>query len=137
MYGEKAEADKDYLSVRESSIIIPDGANFGGIPVTILADLIPELDERFIINITKVELLGSQASKPQDVPTLGLLRSAYVTIARNDDANGVFRIYSNDPRALKQGQQMMVEERSKYAVELVIERQGEDYIHTVSIMYLN
>lgn len=42
----------------------------------------------------------------------------------NDDANGVFRIYSRDPRALDNGQTILIEERAQFSVELVVERTG-------------
>ena len=43
----------------------------------------------------------------------------------NDDANGIFRIYSRDPRADIGGQRVLVEEREHLSVELVVERTGE------------
>ncbi len=49
-------------------------------------------------------------------------------IAINDDAHGVFKLYSADPRALDDGQTITAEERDKFSVELVVEREGKiDY----------
>ena len=48
-----------------------------------------------------------------------------MTIASNDDANGVFKLYSRDPRATDSGRALLAEEREQFSVELVVERQGE------------
>lgn len=50
---------------------------------------------------------------------------ALFTLRYNDDANGVIRMYSRDPRALEQGQIILVEERRQLSVELAVERTGE------------
>ena len=42
----------------------------------------------------------------------------------NDDANGILRIYSRDPRALDNGQTVLIEEREHFSLELVVERTG-------------
>ena len=49
---------------------------------------------------------------------------ALVTIAINDRAHGVFRVYSSDPDATDNGRQVTAEERDQFSVELIIERQG-------------
>ena len=43
----------------------------------------------------------------------------------NDDANGILRIYSRDPRALDNGQTVLIEEREHFSLELVVERTGQ------------
>ena len=45
-------------------------------------------------------------------------------IAANDEAHGVFYIYSSDVTAMEDGQKVEVEERERLAVELVVERRG-------------
>ena len=67
--------------------------------------------------------------EPSNVPSLGGLRHAYVTIASNDNANGIFRIYSADPRAVDGGRMIEVEERDRLAVELSVERAGKRLIY--------
>ena len=47
-----------------------------------------------------------------------------VTIAINDRAHGVFKVYSSDPLATENGHQVTAEERDQFSVELIIERQG-------------
>ena len=47
-----------------------------------------------------------------------------VTIAINDRAHGVFKVYSSDPSAMDNGHQVIAEERDQFSVELIIERQG-------------
>ena len=110
----------------QSSVILQDGASTGQLPITILPDNIPELAEAFIITLNNVELVGNTAGViAQNIPKLGVLKQAYGFIAKNDDANGKFRIYSNNPRAIENGQAIEVEEIGNLAVELVVERLGK------------
>ena len=126
MYTLQAKAGVDYTEVQpERSVLIENGQFEGSLPITVLTDDLPELNERLNIELTRVELVGGPPANPSNIPQLGERRAAKVTIGSNDDANGVFRIYSNDPRALDQGQTIPVEERAKFSVELVVERQGE------------
>lgn len=53
----------------------------------------------------------------------------------NDDANGILRIYSRDPRALDNGQTVFVEEREHFSLELVVERTGENCLNTQVMKY--
>ena len=48
-----------------------------------------------------------------------------VIIDSNDDANGIFCIYSNDPRFVSDRSHVIVEERDHYSVQLIVEREGE------------
>lgn len=95
--------------------------------MTVLPDLLPELPEFFTAKLLKVELLGMTAINPSNLPKLGNITEAMVTIAANDDANGVFRIYSKDPRAVDNGKTVLVEEKDNLAVELIVQRDGNVY----------
>ena len=126
LYKMRAESGSDFMATR-GDIIIPDGATVGQVPVAILPDLHPELPELFTARLRDVRLLDITPTNPSNLPRLGDRREATVTIASNDDANGVFSIYSIDPRAQENGQLVLVEEREKLAVELIVERQGEGW----------
>ncbi len=125
LYSLQARAGHDFTARQIASITLPDQTMQALIPVTILPDDHPELDERFQVTLTSVDLLGDQPLNPLDQPRLGDRSRGFITIVANDAANGVFRIYSNDPRAENSGQMLLVEERSQFSVELVVVRQGK------------
>lgn len=114
--------------MESSSIVLQDGASDGELPVIVYSDDLPELAEMFRIQITGVELIGGPPLNPSNLPQVGENRVAMVTIAANDDANGMLRLYSKDPRAEENGQVIMVEERDQFSVEAVVERQGKRVI---------
>ena len=72
----------------------------------------------------RVELVGGPPNNPNNLPRLSDRPEATVTIDKNDNANGVFRLTTADPRAMADQQTLMVEERDKFSVELIVERQG-------------
>ena len=76
------------------------------------------------MRLASVALVGS-TPQPNNAPTLGTRQETRVTIASNDDANGVWRIYSNSPEAVD-GQLVLVMEIQgvSISVELVVEREG-------------
>ena len=103
----------------------------GSVPVTIMADTIPELDEKFLVRLTRVDVTGEPPS-PENSPYLGNPREAVITILKNDDTYGAFRLYSDSPQATDNGHTVPVEETQNLAVVLIVERGGND-----SISYLN
>ena len=104
---------------------MPDGATEVLLPVMVLEDDLPELEEEFHVVLTQVALVGGPPNDPSSVPTLGTPHRAVVAIARNDNANGIFKLHSRDPRATEHGQVILVDETEKFFVELVVERLGE------------
>ncbi|XP_077457045.1 adhesion G-protein coupled receptor V1 [Stigmatopora argus] len=68
------------------SVILEEGQTSVAIPVTILEDDIPELQEYFLVNITAAVLITTVATAPQ-LDTHGLV--AEVSIAANDGIRGV------------------------------------------------
>lgn len=139
IYTQQARIDQDFTAVQQQTITIDNGQSFGLIPVQITPDTAPELPEKFKIRLLDVELILSDDvpmlnnPDPANLPQIGGIRNGeslaeiYVVIASNDDANGVFHIFSNDPSALDNGQVVEVEERDRLSVELVVERQGKLY----------
>lgn len=111
------------MSIVESAIIIHDGNTTGQIPVTILDDNIPELAEKFVVKLLRVEV-DDPAAITKDPPQLIAPTSATVTILTNDNAYGAFRIYSDSPSANLTQRTVKVLEQDKLAVDLTVERQG-------------
>ena len=125
LYSRQAKDQLDFIAVRQASIIMPDGATEVLLPVMVLADDLPELEEELLVVLTQVSLVGGPSNDPSSAPTLGTPHRAIVAIARNDNANGVFKLHSRDPRATEHGQVILVDETEKFFVELVVERLGE------------
>ncbi|KAM3842448.1 adhesion G-protein coupled receptor V1-like, partial [Diretmus argenteus] len=91
--GALADPGQDFIS-GTGSVILQDGQTSVAIPVSILDDDIPELQEFFLINITSAVLITTLATAPQlevvycTLPdTQGLV--AEVSIAANDGIRGV------------------------------------------------
>ena len=125
LYSRRAKDQLDFVAVRQASVIMPDGATEVLLPVMILADDVPELEEELHVVLTQVALVGGPPNDPSSAPTLGTPHRAVVAIARNDNANGIFKLHSRDPRATEHGQVILVDETEKFFVELVVERLGE------------
>uniref|UniRef100_A0A8D3DRH1 Adhesion G-protein coupled receptor V1 n=1 Tax=Scophthalmus maximus TaxID=52904 RepID=A0A8D3DRH1_SCOMX len=83
--GALADPGQDFVS-GTGSVILQDGQTSVAIPVTILEDDIPELQEFFLVNITSAVLITTLATVPQ-LDTQGLV--AEVSIAANDGIRGV------------------------------------------------
>ncbi|KAM9743556.1 adhesion G-protein coupled receptor V1 isoform 2-T3 [Menidia menidia] len=83
--GALAEPGQDFIA-GTGSVILQDGQTSVAIPVTILEDDIPELQEFFLVNITSAVLITTLAVVPQ-LDTQGLVSE--VSIAANDGIRGV------------------------------------------------
>lgn len=104
--------------------MIQDGNNTGQIPVTIVDDVLPELDEKFLVHLLRVEVNDSVAVTA-GYPRLGKQSSATVTIRTNDNANGAFSIYSDIPTANREGKTVSVEEQNRLSVDIIVTREGK------------
>uniref|UniRef100_A0A3Q3GBS3 Adhesion G-protein coupled receptor V1 n=1 Tax=Labrus bergylta TaxID=56723 RepID=A0A3Q3GBS3_9LABR len=83
--GALAEPGQDFIA-GTGSVILQDGQTTVAIPVTILEDDTPELQEFFLVNITSAVLITTIATVPQ-LDTQGLVTE--VSIAANDGIRGV------------------------------------------------
>ncbi|XP_036069486.1 adhesion G-protein coupled receptor V1 isoform X2 [Oryzias melastigma] len=83
--GALADPGLDFIS-GIGSVLLQDGQTSIGIPVTILEDDLPELQEFFLVNITSAVLITTLTTAPQ-LDTQGLV--AEVSIAANDGIRGV------------------------------------------------
>lgn len=77
------------------------------------------------MNLLSVRVVDSNPL-PINRPTIGPQGTTEITIESNDDANGIWSIYSNSPNAVSDSS-VRVQEREGLSVseELVIERRGE------------
>ncbi|XP_055956200.1 adhesion G-protein coupled receptor V1 [Patella vulgata] len=116
----QAKTGEDFQPVTEEFIIIQDGETSGVIVLKLIDDTQPELDEKFIIKLTRIEVADNKFTT-KEAPVFGMITSATITILANDNANGVFNIYGSSSSV---GREIRVEETDKLAVDLIVERQG-------------
>ena len=84
-----ASPGSDFIGGNQS-IVIPDGEGAGQIPVWILNDALPELEEVFLVNITGVELVNASGAG-NTLPRLGSALVTQVKISANDGTRGVLQ----------------------------------------------
>ncbi|XP_060082724.1 adhesion G-protein coupled receptor V1-like [Ylistrum balloti] len=119
----RATPGQDFGVVTNGYVLINDQVNEGAIPLTILADNFPELGEKFRVKLTRVEVISAGGSDKYP-PTLGSQNKATVKIVKNDNAYGIFTLFSDSPAGSDSGHYLPVEEKPQYAVDLIVERQG-------------
>lgn len=85
-----ATAGEDFIEGRRS-IIIGDNVDVGSIPVLVIDDDVPELDQVFIVNITGVELVNPAQFNNTVPPILGSHLVSQITLSANDNPYGVFK----------------------------------------------
>ncbi|VDI35962.1 G-protein coupled receptor 98 [Mytilus galloprovincialis] len=113
LYSRRATEGIDYAIINNGFAFIPEGTNTGNVAVTIKGDNLPEINEKFLIQLNSVVLVSGVTSTKHP-PTL----------EQNDNAYGQFNLISDYPTAIEGGHQIAVEERHKFAVDLVVERKG-------------
>lgn len=121
LFSSQAVANSDYESVMKQWVIMAEHAEFVNLTVNILPDDFPELDEKFIVSLLRVELMNISASA-KNQPTIVQPNTTTVVILMNGDAFGVFVIYSISPNTTKNGLYVEVEEWPLNTVHLVIQR---------------
>ncbi|XP_061478182.1 adhesion G-protein coupled receptor V1 isoform X3 [Rhineura floridana] len=121
LFSTQALAGHDYESVTRQWIIMAEGVEFANLTVTILPDDFPELDEKFVISLLRVDLMNISASD-ENQPTIGQPNSSTVVILMNGDAFGVFVIYNVSPNTTDNGLYVEVQEWPQNAVQLMIHR---------------
>ncbi|KAI9527782.1 Adhesion G-protein coupled receptor V1 [Dissostichus eleginoides] len=123
LFSAQAVAGSDYTPVTAQSAFMEDGSGVANLTVPILTDKFPEMDESFLIQILKVELINLTVAQ-KNLPSIGQPDQAVVTIGMNGDAFGVFLIYSLSPNTTNDGLYLEVREEPGVVVPLVIERRG-------------
>uniref|UniRef100_A0AAV2MS74 Staphylococcus aureus surface protein A n=1 Tax=Knipowitschia caucasica TaxID=637954 RepID=A0AAV2MS74_KNICA len=131
LFSGRAEPESDYTPVANQSAYLEDRAEVTNLTVPILTDKKAEMDERFSIQILKVQLVNVIAA-PQNLPSVGQPDKAEVIIGMNGDAFGVFVLYMVRPGAANEERFLEVTEEAMSEVPLVIERRGGN-MGTVSV----
>ncbi|XP_077203699.1 adhesion G-protein coupled receptor V1 isoform X3 [Paroedura picta] len=121
LFSTQAVGNSDYESVMKQWVIMAEHAEFVNLTVNILPDDFPELDEKFIVSLLKVELMNISASA-ENQPTIVQPNTSTVVILMNGDAFGVFVIYSISPNTTENGLYVEVQEWPLNTVKLVIHR---------------
>lgn len=117
-YRSIASAGNDFTAVVGQALIIADGERQASIPVTIIGDAIPELNESLIVTLTNVELLSPVLV--EGGPLLGEIAESTLVILENDDPRGLFTISGSDGSAIVR---VVEPESLSTGVTLTVERQ--------------
>ncbi|KAJ3604248.1 hypothetical protein NHX12_028989, partial [Muraenolepis orangiensis] len=86
----QASAGLDYLA-REDTVVMVDGATVVLVTFAVMPDDVPELAERFLVNITGVELVGGSTGPGRPTLKRPSMEVAEVTIEENDDPRGILQ----------------------------------------------
>ncbi|KAL8615958.1 hypothetical protein ACOMHN_034634 [Nucella lapillus] len=111
-----ASPGQDFTAVANSFVDIPGGATTATISVSIINDLLPEIDEVFLVRLTSVALVGS-ADKTLSPRLASSGKVAEVKIGANDGAQGVLGFAS-------QSRSVQVEEDTPSVVLSVLRTGG-------------
>ena len=91
-----ASPGQDFTAVTNGFVDIPGAVTSASIAVVIVNDLLPEIDEVFLVRLTSVSLIGSTDSvAPPRLATAGTVSE--VRIGANDGAQGVV-VFASDSR---------------------------------------
>ena len=95
-----ASDGNDFTPVVGQSVVISDGVMQSTIPVAIIGDSIPELNESLTITLTNVELINPVVTEEDGSvrggPILGDTPQSVLVILENDDPRGRFVITGSD-----------------------------------------
>ncbi|XP_062310079.1 adhesion G-protein coupled receptor V1 [Osmerus eperlanus] len=86
----QAAAGQDYAA-KDGTVVMAEGTPVVLVTIAILADDVPELAETFLVNITRVELVGGSMGGGQPSLKRPGMEVAEVTIQENDDPRGVLQ----------------------------------------------
>ena len=101
------------------TITVPADVSMVNIPVTIIGDALPELNESLVIRLGMVELSSGDSSS--DGPALGSITVTSLVILENDDPHGRFAIYGSNGAAVTR---VSESEMFDFGVSLTVERLG-------------
>ena len=121
-YQAVATEGSDFVSSIGRPVIIPAGSTSSHIPLTIIGDMTPELNESLIITLNDVEVASAiEGGAPIGISLLGGIVQSTVVILENDDPHGQFTIYgSNGERVVRISEPF----RFNFGVTLTVERRG-------------
>lgn len=116
---QSAEAGSDFTSAIGDEITIPEGTSLMNIPIEILADNLPELNETFQLVLNDVTLDIGLEESGSGGPLLGSITTTDIVIVENDDPYGRFHITGSSGENT-----VRVQEMANLGVSLMVERQG-------------
>ena len=87
----RAQSGADFEAAVEQSTAMGPGVTFANATIKILRDDIPELEESFLVEITRAEVVGLPSGSNN--VRLTEPRTVNVTIRANDQPYGLFGIY--------------------------------------------
>ena len=91
-----ASPGQDFIAITDGIVDMPDGVTSAIVNVTIIDDLMPEIDEIFLVRLTSVSLVGLvDETSPPRLAESGT--EAEVKIGANDGAQGVI-VFGTDSR---------------------------------------
>lgn len=100
-YQSVASDGNDFTAAVGQSIIIADGQSQANIPITIIGDAMPELNESLTVTLTSVQLTNTEGESVLGTgPILGAITQSMLVILENDDPRGVFTITGSDGSAV-------------------------------------
>jgi len=116
----------DFVAEQTANITMENSETEGRIPAYVLPDVIPELAEKFSMQLTSVELVDSSfISNPNFVPSLGNMTVATVMIAANQDPHGLFTLHVQDGSGTLQQEVVVMPTNPGRSVQLHVQRLGE------------
>lgn len=126
MYSRLAMAAVDFVPERTASIVIANGETEGKVPAYVVPDITPELQEKFSMRLTSVQLVDSDfISSPNFVPLLGNITVATLVIAANQDPHGLFALRIRDDNGTLQREVVVMPTNPGHSVQLYVQRLGE------------
>ena len=121
-YQAVASEGNDFTPVIGQTILVPDGIATTTIPVTLIGDALPELNESLVVTLLGVELVtDSLEGVSSGAPSLGAITQTSLIILENDDPRGRFAIYGSNGVAVTR---VSESEAFDFGVSLTVERQG-------------
>lgn len=140
-----ASPGTDFLTALSATFTIPEGLDESAVPVTIIGDTIPELNETLIVTLLAVEVVGGSTDISAAGPQLGDITETSVVILESDDPHGRFFLVTStgeseirvpELQAGSLGVTLTVERRGgtigdvevRWEVISGIATEGEDYI---------
>jgi len=119
-------ASADFVAERAANILITNGETEGRVPAYVLPDVIPELDEKFSMQLTSVELVDSDViTNPNFVPLLGNVTMATLMIAANQDPYGLFALHVQDDNGTLQQEIVVMATNPGRSIQLYVQRLGK------------
>jgi len=129
VYSRLATTYADFVVEQFASITLANGETEGWIPAYVVPDVIPELDEKFSMQLTSIHLVDSDfISNPNFVPLLGNVTMATVVISSNQDPHGLFTLHIRGNNGTLEQQVLVMATNPGRSIQLYVQRMGKHII---------